>query len=286
MRKNPVILLADNDPDFLNTRRQFLESAGYSITLAHDESEARRQLRENTEIDLAILDIRLIDDNDNKDLSGLDIAREEAHRTPKIILTSFSTVDGARLALKSLADGVPPAVEFVDKHDGPQALFAAIRYALGPDTAWMRDVKTSLDQNDQMLADDYRSTQRQSIIYFVTSMITALIGIMILFCWIILAFVQGQNGFTIGQQITIGLLSTTASVVIEAVSALFFRRADAANRRMDHYHAERQQGRRFEILLDACNTIASPVERETCRIQIIQAASADWLMLPAPGKKG
>ena len=283
--KKFVILFADNDHSFLDIRRQFLEDAGYSVIPVYTEEEARRQLRENQEIDLAILDIRLVEDKDDKDLSGLEIAREEARQTPKIILTSFPNVDNTRMALKVLSDGLPPAVEFVDKEEGPKALLKAIRYALGPDTAWMRNVKNSIDQNDVMINDDYKSTRRQSWIYFVSSLISAMIGIAILFFGIVLAFFQGQKGFTFSQQITIGLLSAAASIIMEAVSVLFFRRADAANQRMDLYHQERLQGQRYKILLDTCNSITSSTDQEACCIRIIQVASDSWLNHQLPEYK-
>ena len=77
------ILFADNDPDFLSTRREFLEQAGYDIILASTPAEAEKHLLHG-KIDLAILDIRLKDDGDEKDTSGLVLAREVALLVPKI----------------------------------------------------------------------------------------------------------------------------------------------------------------------------------------------------------
>jgi predicted nucleotide-binding protein len=123
------ILFADNDPDFLQTRCEYLEQAGHSIVTARGPTEARVILSRGR-IDLAVLDIRLEDDDDEKDASGLILAREVAFAVPKIILTGFPSVEAARIALGSRLDGLPPAVDFIDKREGPDALLKAIEDAL------------------------------------------------------------------------------------------------------------------------------------------------------------
>jgi CheY-like chemotaxis protein len=123
------ILFADNDPDFLQTRCEYLEQAGHHIVTARGPTEARGILSRGN-IDLAILDIRLEDDDDEKDASGLILAREVAFSVPKIILTGFPSVEAARIALGSRLDGLPPAVDFIDKREGPGALIKAIENAL------------------------------------------------------------------------------------------------------------------------------------------------------------
>lgn len=123
------ILFADNDLDFLKTRSDYLEREGYRVIPATDLSEVRRRL-EGGGIDLAILDIRLRDDDDDKDTSGLTLAKEVARLTPKIILTGFPSVDAVRVALTTQLDGLPAAVDFVGKAEGPKALVRAIQRAL------------------------------------------------------------------------------------------------------------------------------------------------------------
>jgi DNA-binding NtrC family response regulator len=123
------ILFADNDPDFLKTRAEFLEQEGYRVIPATDPTEARRKL-ESGGIDLAIIDIRLSDDDDEKDASGLILAKESDRTVPKIILTGFPSVDAVREALKPQLDGLPAAVEFVSKQEGPEVLLTAAEKAL------------------------------------------------------------------------------------------------------------------------------------------------------------
>lgn len=128
-----TILFADNDPDFLQTRSEFLKQEGYRVVPAANPTEARREL-EAGGIDLAILDIRLVNDDDDRDTSGLTLAREVARTVPKIILTGFPSYDYVREALRPQLDGLPAAVNFVAKQEGPEALLRAVRKALDSKT--------------------------------------------------------------------------------------------------------------------------------------------------------
>jgi len=124
-----TILFADNDVDFLEVRSEFLEQEGYLVIPATNPTEAQRKL-ELGGIDLAIVDIRLENDDDPKDTSGLVLAREAARSVPKIILTGFPSYEYVREALKPQLDGLPAAVDFVGKQEEPEALLAAIQRAL------------------------------------------------------------------------------------------------------------------------------------------------------------
>jgi CheY-like chemotaxis protein len=122
------VLFVDNNPDFRATRARFLH-AHYHVLEAGSAQEAEQLLQEQW-IHLAILDIRLEDDNDDKDISGLLLAQEEAYcLLPKIMLTSYPTVEAARAALGPALDGLPPAVDFLRKEEGPEALLRAIEDA-------------------------------------------------------------------------------------------------------------------------------------------------------------
>jgi DNA-binding response OmpR family regulator len=123
------ILFTDNDSDFLNTRAEFLERLGYHILKAFSLAEARHYLDE-ARIHLAILDIRMTDDDDEKDVSGLTLAKDPAyHSIPKIILTNFPAVPTAKVALQPVLEGISPAVDYVDKKDGPDVMIQAVNNA-------------------------------------------------------------------------------------------------------------------------------------------------------------
>lgn len=123
-----VILFADNDPDFLETRSEFLKQEGYIIIPVDGPAEAMRNLK-TKHVDLAIIDIRLIDDDDENDKSGLNLAKEAAHSVPIIIITGFPTVDSVRKMLRPQANGLPTAVEFIEKEQGPEIMIRAVEDA-------------------------------------------------------------------------------------------------------------------------------------------------------------
>jgi CheY-like chemotaxis protein len=124
-----AVLVADNDVDFLETRAEFLEREGYHVVQAADFTQARRLLEQGG-IGAAILDVRLENDDDDKDTSGLTLAEEVARSVPKIILTGYPSVAAVRRALHSQPDGHPAAVAFVAKREGPEALLKALRDTL------------------------------------------------------------------------------------------------------------------------------------------------------------
>lgn len=124
------ILIADNIPEFLHVRSEYLENAGYTVYSAGTPDEARRILCEE-QVHLAILDIRLEDDDEDKDTSGLQLAQDIKFRAiPKIMLTNYPSAEYARDALKAVASGLPPAVDFLTKQQGPQVMLDAVAEAL------------------------------------------------------------------------------------------------------------------------------------------------------------
>lgn len=122
-----VVLFADNDSDFLNTRAEFLERAGYKVIKARTPEEARQRLSE-ARIHMAILDVRLEDDDDARDISGIILAKDSAFRAiPKIILTGRAfEFEQVREALRELPDGYRPAINYLAKSEGPEALILEI----------------------------------------------------------------------------------------------------------------------------------------------------------------
>lgn len=259
-----TILFADNDPDFLKIRKEFLEKEGYAVIPATNPVEAGRIL-EQWQVNLAVLDIRLVNDDDEKDLSGLTLAKEEAYRTvPKIILTKFPTYEAVREALGPALHGLPPAVDFVAKQEGPEALSRAVGKALKFGSWFQRAINGLFGQ----IREDHEEARRQAKINYWASLGVSTAGIVIIFAGI---------GLAIAGMLTVGVPSAIAGVVAEAVGFLFFRRADVANERMDKYHTELLQIRRFENLLAASEELSSLNKQEGCKEKIIEAAMTRWL---------
>lgn len=125
MRKR--ILFMDNYPDFLDIHARVLEIAGYQILKAYSLEQARSLLNDQS-FHLAIFDMRMIDEDDAKDISGLLLAQEKEYsKLPKIILTAYpENYDYVRQALGVNADGTQPAVNFLGKREGPKVLIDAV----------------------------------------------------------------------------------------------------------------------------------------------------------------
>jgi DNA-binding NtrC family response regulator len=222
-----TILFADNDPDFLDTRREFLEKEGYRVIPATDPTEARRLL-EKGGIDLAVLDVRLVNDDDEKDTSGLTLAKDPAYRpVPKIILTNFPTYQAVREALSPALDGLPPAVDFLDKREGPDALIAAIRRSIAVYVE-KKPKQVSLDLAEQ-LEKDYEEARRQAVFTHRARLGLIVVGGVVIIC--------GAVGIILGET-TAGALSAVSGVLVEALGALFSKFSEDANKRMDRYHKE------------------------------------------------
>lgn len=163
--KDICILFAENDPDFLDTRAEFLIRAGYRVVKAISLSAARRLLQ-TERIHLAVLDIRLVDNDDDKDISGLTLAKDEAFRhIPKILLTKYPSYEQVRVALGMATKEMPPAVDYIGKGEGPEAMIAAVEQALANHVginwelvvAW--DGVLSFAQLRQLIAPDTSSTR-------------------------------------------------------------------------------------------------------------------------------
>lgn len=129
MEKAARILIADNDYSYRKTVGEYLDLHGYKVLHAENPSEAERILQEGA-IDLAVLDLRLSNNDDDKDLSGITIAQELAPHVPKIMLTSFPSFQAVRVAFAPQSERPPAAVAFLTKAEGLNALLSAVELAL------------------------------------------------------------------------------------------------------------------------------------------------------------
>ncbi len=130
------ILLADNNLNTLHLTQAFLESNGYIVFSASSPSDVL-QLAFTQEIDLILLDVRLEDDGDERDMSGVNLAKALNGKiaTPIIIVTHFESVEVVREALRRRHGWPSPAVDFVTKQEGFSALLTAIEKAIRIDSS-------------------------------------------------------------------------------------------------------------------------------------------------------
>ncbi|MFP5262400.1 MAG: TRADD-N-associated membrane domain-containing protein [Blastocatellia bacterium] len=258
------ILLADNDPKFLKERKEFLEGEGYQVYPAGTVAEARRLL-EQGRVDLAVLDLRLENDNDERDLSGLTLARTVSPSIPKIIMTGFPTYQAVRDALGASADGLPPVVEFIAKKEGTETFLHAVRNALKIMNVWFRATQEGITTQ---LDEDYARARTEANIHYWICLGISLAGAMVVMLGTILA---------LGGHQRTGIVSVVSGIVIELVNLLFFTRLDGAYRRVDRYHEELLQSKRLENLLSACGEFSDVTNKEQTIMQIIQITSKQWM---------
>jgi DNA-binding response OmpR family regulator len=122
-REQPLVLVADDDPDILELVAFRLERAGYDVARARDGEEALRIATESHP-DLAVLDVMM------PKLTGYDVTRriredEATSRMPVILLT-------ARVQDADIARGFEVgADDYLKKPFSPQELRARVQAILG-----------------------------------------------------------------------------------------------------------------------------------------------------------
>lgn len=195
------ILMADNDPDFLETRREFLEKEGYEVVTASSPSEAQDKLL-GKDIALAIVDIRLLNDDDEKDVSGLELANNVKRPLPMLILTGHPAVEYVRQALRFQANGNPIAHDFIAKEEGPTALLTAIR----------RTLEIAEQQNEKF--DNSTSSTEATTLYGRWRSILASISILLALGTGVVATVYGDPRWLIGT-LVLAVLSVVFTLVAD-----------------------------------------------------------------------
>jgi len=275
-----TILLADNDTDFLATRREYLELAGYAVVPAQSPAEARQSL-DTKVIDLAIFDIRLMDDDDKNDVSGIVLANDSAYRAiPKIILTGYPSADTVRKSLKTEADGKPNALDFVAKDEGPEEMLSVVRRIIGlkASQTLLNDVwryvqhvlrvilskpseKTLPRDMAQLpitaqLLEDYQVARKEVVFLFWVRLIFVVIFILLI--------VVAGIGVLMGQ-IALTLLSALPGIFAGMLAGMFNKLSANASRRWELFHKElvRFYGKEMDSKAEAekSNDEANPIRR-------------------------
>jgi CheY-like chemotaxis protein/nucleoside 2-deoxyribosyltransferase len=82
-RCTPTILVVENRPQTLLNRKRSFSAEGFRVITASSPEEAKKQAAEHV-IHLALIDVRLIDDQDETDLSGLELAAYFKEKHPLI----------------------------------------------------------------------------------------------------------------------------------------------------------------------------------------------------------
>jgi CheY-like chemotaxis protein len=126
------ILLVDNMEDSLKRWGSYLEEEGYKVFTANSSEDAMKEINRRKGLDLAILDMRLREENNPEDYSGLALARQIGDSMPIIMLSETPNWQGVLTALRPGERGNPIAVDFVPKSFTQLEFIAAVRRALRP----------------------------------------------------------------------------------------------------------------------------------------------------------
>ena len=124
-----TILLVENDAKYAALVTQFLKSNNLDVITVSNPAEARNLINVQP-ISLAIMGIRLMNDGDVNDISGLSLAEESKSKFPIIVLSSYSSMAMVRRVLDRRETGEPVAVDFVHKSEDLEKLLESIKRIL------------------------------------------------------------------------------------------------------------------------------------------------------------
>lgn len=287
-----IILMADNDPNFLEVRREFLEEAGYIVITACNPADAG-EILEQGRVDLAILDIRLEDDDDQFDKTGLELARRFGPAIPIIVLTGYPVWEDVKVALGQDLNGLSPAVDFIAKQEGHDVMIQAVNITL-EHPKFKQNVlhefqvessqalhealnkkepvviadkfQKSLERTERDLLKHRKEISRQSERYQKIAIWMCLVGMGVLVVGAFLVFFQ-----IIPPAVITGL----AGVVSEVISARYIALAIQASRQVDKNYEDLQEIYKASHLVSICDTIKDKSKREEAKFLLVEKL-ADW----------
>ena len=147
----PSVLLVENDERFRETVCDVLERAGYKVKQARTPLEAQSEAKDS-HFAAAVVDVRLLNENDRFDWSGLKLARKLGEQMPVVILTAYDDATDIERAYTA-APGAPRIRAFISKNarDWDKQLLDALSENIKPSGGvreWLREhwqeVKTAL----------------------------------------------------------------------------------------------------------------------------------------------
>jgi DNA-binding response OmpR family regulator len=123
------LLLADNDAAYRRSVRSFLILEDYEVEEAGTLEDSLAMLA-SRRFDLVLVDLRMQDDSNASDTSGLEIAKfASEHGIPCILITAFPSLEVVRAALRSIR-AEAYAKDIITKGSDPQAVLDSISLTL------------------------------------------------------------------------------------------------------------------------------------------------------------
>ena len=131
MTAERLILIVDDDYDFLEINRHILEKAGFRVATASSPSQAMERVEVETP-DLVITDLMMSEIDSGFSLSRLLRDDPRTSGVPIILSTSVTTALGLDFTPRSAYDLASMKVDaYFDKPLDPAALVAKVRELLG-----------------------------------------------------------------------------------------------------------------------------------------------------------
>jgi CheY-like chemotaxis protein len=126
--KSSTVLIVENNENYRLMLKETLEALGCRILEATGRADALL-LMENRPPNLVIMDMRLVNDEDSNDTSGLKLMREFPQNIPVIILTAHTDAKVIQASYETIPD-VPKPWAYLFKGDGVEAIRARVQEAL------------------------------------------------------------------------------------------------------------------------------------------------------------
>jgi DNA-binding response OmpR family regulator len=115
-----MILIVDDDPDFVKGVAVVLEKAGHKVVSANNREDGM-QLCQNPNLDLLILDVMMTEPDDG--IAMAQDLRKAGFKRPILMMSSISKVTGFSYGKD---EAVTPVDDFVEKPVKPDVLLSKV----------------------------------------------------------------------------------------------------------------------------------------------------------------
>jgi DNA-binding NarL/FixJ family response regulator len=282
------ILLVDNDISFRDTVKEFLELRGYEVIAANNAMDAIALLK-NSSPALIIIDIRLINDEDEDDLSGLNLAERIDSAMPKIILTGYPAYEDVRKMLSPGPDGKSIASGFIAKEEGLQKLLTAIRLALAQLPPTLQNhvleefhaqalpaireqlaelpvhesilrMQTAVEKTTAELQPLREEARQRAAQLHKFGLVAKTVALALLTIAIVMLFIDATNE---------GVVSAVASALAEFINLLCSKQEKQAHKCAEELHEELRETEQDKHLMLLCEAVENPQDRDEYRKKVI-----------------
>lgn len=123
------VLMVDSNSRYVSQLGSHLQSEGFAIHIARDSITAQAMVKQS-QFHVAVINVQLLNERDNRDLSGIELAARLQLYTRVIMVAEQPTYEMTRLALAQRTNSPAPACDFVAKNEGTAAVITTIRKVL------------------------------------------------------------------------------------------------------------------------------------------------------------